>query len=124
MVLVVIKITSEIVRARRIIFNFPEVKINDNGSYQTQFTKGNFGQTGDMLPLLLTLKKCARPGFDALDIFGLSRGGAAIVINTIGVLNSPIEKKSKAILDKVGITPEQAKIFYENQMGTLYYCVH
>jgi pimeloyl-ACP methyl ester carboxylesterase len=65
-----------------VVFNFPD----GNGLFSL-LKKTNFGQMGDVLPAVYTLKwikDVLHP--DAVDIFGVSRGGA-VAINMLAVLN-------------------------------------
>lgn len=92
------------IEATLISFNFPEYDIKQGRKYDPQ--KASFGTIDELLPALYVLKQTVLDqGLDAIDLYGKSAGGGALV-NVIGVLNS---STYDANLKKIGIGKEEKK---------------
>ena len=85
-----------LIEAMLITFNFPDYDIKPGSDPK----KATFGTMDELLPALYVLKQAVvDQGFNSIDLYGFSSGGAAL-INAIGVLNTSIHDAS---LKKIGI---------------------
>jgi len=76
-------------------FNFPDHDIDESFNINTS----SFGTIREFLPILLILKACINHGFTAINLYGFSAGGGA-VINSLALLNNPSSLKT---LEQAGI---------------------
>lgn len=85
-------------------FNFPEHDIKEGRAYDPE--EASFGTMKELLPALYVMKKVVLDqGLDAVDLYGFSAGGGAL-INTIAVLNT---KTHDLELKKIGIGVDEKK---------------
>lgn len=84
-------------------FNFPDHDLHQK-VYDPQ--TASFGTIQELLPPLYVLKKCViDQGYEAIDLYGRSAGGGAVV-NLIAVLNASRYTKE---LEKIGIGKDEKK---------------
>jgi len=84
--------------AKIVSFNFPDHSL---GNKAYDFHTLRFGSPAELLPLLYVLKKyIIHAKYDAVDIYGFSAGGAAI-INALGILTKDTHDQA---LRSIGIT--------------------
>ena len=96
--------TNPVIKAHLVGFNFPDY---GDGFYGQQTT---FGTIQELLPALFVINRCVIQGkLDAIDLYGFSAGGAALV-NMIAVLNSDQYERE---LSWVGITQQNKKKILE-----------
>jgi hypothetical protein len=101
--------TAEIIDSFKVIpdhivsFNFPDYDLT-NRPYNP--LKSSFGSINELLPFLYIIKRCVcDAGLSAINLYGFSAGGAAVV-NTLVVLN---ESAYDEQLASIGITLDDKK---------------
>jgi len=91
-------------RTRLVSFNFPEHGLKEGRVYDPK--RASFGTIKELLPALYVMKKIVLDqGLDAVDLYGFSAGGGAL-INAIAVLNT---KTHDLELKELGIGVEEKK---------------
>lgn len=105
---------TKMIDSTLISFNFPDHDL-DKKTYKP--TDLSFGTINELLPALYVLKKeVIDEKIDAIDLYGFSSGGGAL-INILGILNTSSYEKE---LSRIGITKEnKQKILSAIQKGLI-----
>lgn len=97
--------SSQMVHDHLVSFDFPDNSSTMRQSYDPRKTV--YGSIQELLPPLYVIKKCViDAGYDAVNLYGFSAGGGAI-INLISVL---VQDRYDSQLASIGITKERKKI--------------
>lgn len=92
--------------ATLVSFNFPEHDIKQGKQYDPK--TASFGTIDEFLPAFYVMKKIViDQGHEAIDLYGFSAGGGAVV-NAIAVLNGTVYDSE---LKKIGVGAEEKKRF-------------
>lgn len=87
-----------------ISFNFPDHDLRQKNHYNPEMA--SFGTLRELLPLLYVIHKTiSEQNLNAIDLYGFSAGGAAVV-NALAILNS---NQYEAELESIGIRAEEKR---------------